>query len=271
MAARRVWKVQASHRPRTQMAQQMSLILVDPCAQPERAGPDEPRPPGRSIIDDRLISDGRATTLTRRVRRLGADPNQAPTRQHRWSDSGQEVSRPFAAKPDQNMAEHGVAWSTNARALVWSRDCQLDGCAGRLRRAHRRELAMMRFSRRFKQLDAALVEQRTALADQRQEIARLREAIAGQLLPEHSSADATSIVYSADVDGGSVPPAPRLSTRRALFHGGAVAAGAAIAGSIVAPKSAAAADGDNVVIAADNVSTAGNTRIRTGERARSGL
>ncbi|MFW2333598.1 hypothetical protein [Ilumatobacter sp.] len=48
-----------------------------------------------------------------------------------------------------------------------------------------------------------------------------------------------------------------------MLKGGAIAAGAALAGAVAAPQSAAAADGDNVLLSNQNTSPSGNTRIRT--------
>lgn len=126
----------------------------------------------------------------------------------------------------------------------------------------------MRSSRRFRQLEAALAEPRAAADDQRREMAerrreieRLREALDNYAV----AASAAGAVGSTGVEPPSCEPAPtsKRSTRRALLTGGAVAAGASLAGSFVAAKPAAAADGGNMVIGADNQSVAGNTRLVT--------
>lgn len=62
--------------------------------------------------------------------------------------------------------------------------------------------------------------------------------------------------------GGEAAPAAR-SSRRTMLRGGAVAAGAALVGAIARPEPATAADGGDMIIGANNVSAAGNTRLRT--------
>lgn len=88
------------------------------------------------------------------------------------------------------------------------------------------------------------------LAEQQGELERLRAHVGA---PAPDGPDAA--------DSGP-PPEPR-SSRRTMLRGGAVAAGAAIVGALARPDTAAAADGGNMVIGANNVSAAGNTRLRT--------
>ncbi len=120
---------------------------------------------------------------------------------------------------------------------------------------------MVSSSKRIKQLEAAF-------AEQRREIEQLRATVAQHAGPDAAPGFGVATVAPArSAETGLVQSddlTARRSTRRALVTGGAVAAGAALAGSMVAPHTAAAADGGNMVIGGDNTSAAGDTNLAVG-------
>ena len=94
-----------------------------------------------------------------------------------------------------------------------------------------------------------------ALASQQAEIERLRSDLA--------TVTGSGLSPCPSDDSGAVGRQPVRSSRRTMLKGGAIAAGAALAGTVAAPQSAAAADGGNMLIGRQNSSPAGNSRIRT--------
>jgi hypothetical protein len=95
--------------------------------------------------------------------------------------------------------------------------------------------------------------QQAALEAQQNEIARLKDRLASRGTaagpPAESGADTI-------LSNGSTP-----TSRRTLFKGGAIAAGAAVVGATVGPRAAAATDGLALEVGANNESLNGNTRL----------
>ena len=95
----------------------------------------------------------------------------------------------------------------------------------------------------------------TALASQQAEIERLRSDLA--------TVTVAGSVQSPSPESGTGAGSGGRSSRRTMLKGGAFAAGAALAGAVAAPQTAAAADGGDMLISRQNSSESGNTRIRT--------
>lgn len=113
---------------------------------------------------------------------------------------------------------------------------------------------MTQFAERLALLEATMAEQQA-------EITRLRKGLVEASRPGTSATAPTPVVAAERTTGAE-------STRRSLLKTGALAAGAALAGTVATPTAAAAADADEMVIGADNVSGGGNTRLRTPDGAR---
>ena len=111
---------------------------------------------------------------------------------------------------------------------------------------------MTSLEERFAMLEAVVNSQRAALDEQQAEIARLDARLSPATQRHRHTAPTTAI------DGGELSNG---MSRRTWLTGGAVAAGAAVVGATVAPRSVAAADAGNMIIGGDNVSEGGNTRL----------
>ncbi len=113
---------------------------------------------------------------------------------------------------------------------------------------------MTSLEERFATLEAVVISQRAALDEQQAEIARLDARLSPATQQHRHTAPTTAADDGdGDVSGGM--------SRRTWLTGGAVAAGAAVVGATVAPRSVAAADGGNLIIGGDNTSPGGNTRL----------
>ena len=109
---------------------------------------------------------------------------------------------------------------------------------------------------RLSTLEATVASQRAALDAQHAEIAVLRDRLArNEPLddPVDEIDDTPTAIVAVEV--------PKRSSRRMSLKGGAVAAGAAIAGATVGPRSAAATDGAALLVGGNNTSAGGNTRL----------
>ena len=111
---------------------------------------------------------------------------------------------------------------------------------------------MTSLEERFATLEAVVNSQRAALDEQQAEIARL-DARLSPATQRHRHTAPTTAIDGGDLSNGM--------SRRTWLTGGAVAAGAAVVGATVAPRSVAAADAGNMIIGGDNVSEGGNTRL----------
>ena len=111
---------------------------------------------------------------------------------------------------------------------------------------------MTSLEERFATLEAVVRSQRVALDEQQAQITRL----GAELPPAAQQRRDTAVPTTADRSDDSVG-----MSRRTWLTGGAVAAGAAVVGATVAPRSVAAADTGAMIIGGDNVSEGGNTRL----------
>jgi len=114
---------------------------------------------------------------------------------------------------------------------------------------------MMKLEDRFSTLEAVVTSQRAALEEQRAEIAKLKDQL------PRSGCDLETIGSDVQAVPGGATIGSVEASRRSWLKGGALAAGAAVVGATMAPRTASAADGSNLVIGANNTSAGGNTRI----------